>query len=139
MSGLARSHTRVMHMIVRTLRQIIGSDRDIDWGNGRSRRFLLQSDGLGFAVCDTVVLAGSESRLEYKNHLEACYCIEGTGELEDDNGNRWQLAPGVLYALNQHDKHLLRAKTDLRLICVFNPALTGNERHALSGQGSSGY
>lgn len=126
-------------MIVRTLTEIIGSDRDIDWGNGRSRRFLLQSDGLGFALTDTLVRAGSESLLEYKNHLEACYCIEGTGELEDESGNRWQLVPGVLYALNRHEKHFLRATTDLRLVCVFNPPLQGNERHTLSGQGSSSY
>jgi L-ectoine synthase len=126
-------------MIVRTLTQIIGSERDVDWGHGRSRRLLLQGDGLGFALCDTVVLAGSESRLEYTQHLEACYCIEGIGELEDANGNRWQLAPGVMYAVNQHDKHCLRAKTDLRLICVFNPPLQGSERHSLSGDGSSSY
>lgn len=126
-------------MIVRTLTQIVGSERDIDWGHGQSRRFLLESDGLGFAVCDTLVRAGSESFLEYKNHLEACYCIEGLGELEDEHGNRWQLAPGVLYALNAHDKHCLRAKTDLRLICVFNPPLQGGERHTLAGGGSSGY
>ena len=126
-------------MIVRTLKEIIGSDRDVDWGNGRSRRFLLHSDGLGFAVCDTLVRAGSESLLEYKNHLEACYCIEGHGELEDETGRRWQLTPGVLYALDRHEKHLLRARTDVRLVCVFNPALKGSERHVLGGQASSSY
>ena len=126
-------------MIVRTLAQIVGSERDIDWGNGRSRRFLLQSDGLGFALTDTLVRAGSESLLEYKNHLEACYCIEGTGELEDESGSRWELVPGVLYALSRHEKHFLRAKTDVRLVCVFNPPLRGDERHTLSGQGSSSY
>jgi L-ectoine synthase len=129
----------VMVMIVRTLAQIIGSDRDIEWGNGRSRRFLLQGDGLGFALCDTLVRAGSESVLEYRNHLEACYCIEGMGELEDEDGKRWQLVPGVLYALNRHEKHVLRALTDLRLVCVFNPPLNGSERHTLSGQAGSGY
>lgn len=126
-------------MIVRTLTQVIGSERDVDWGHGQSRRLLLESDGLGFAVCDTLVLAGSETHLEYKNHLEACYCIQGSGELEDEQGNRWQLAPGVLYALDRHEKHCLRARTDLRLICVFNPPLKGPERHKLEGEGSSGY
>ena len=126
-------------MIVRTLTEVLGSERDIEWGHGRSRRLLLQSDGLGFALCDTVVRAGSESFLEYKHHLEACYCIEGTGELEDNDGNRWQLSPGVMYAVNEHEKHRLRAKTDLRLICVFNPPLQGDERHTLGGDGSSSY
>lgn len=126
-------------MIVRTLAEIMGSGRDIDWGQGRSRRFLLQSDGMGFALCDTLVHAGCEAQLEYKNHLEACYCIEGSGELEDGDGNRWQVVPGVLYALNLHDKHWLRAKTDMRLVCVFNPPLQGSERHSFTGEAGSGY
>ena len=37
---------------------------------------------------------------------------------------------GTMYALNQHDEHYLRGGTeDMRLICVFNPPLTGNETH----------
>mgnify|MGYP001947326148 FL=1 len=38
-----------------------------------------------------------------------------------------------MYALNEHDEHYLRAKTDLRLICVFNPPLTGQEVHDEDG------
>jgi L-ectoine synthase len=125
-------------MIVRTLAELIGSDRDINWGNGRSRRFLVERDGLGFALCDTLVRAGTESLLEYKNHLEACYCIEGTGEVEDEAGHRWKLEPGVLYALNLHDKHYLRAHTDMRLVSIFNPPIKGTECHTFSG-GSSSY
>lgn len=126
-------------MIVRALNDLIGSDRDVDWGNGRSRRFLIELDGLGFGLCDTWVRAGSESLLEYKNHYEACYCIEGTGEVEDEYGQVWPLGPGVMYALNLHDKHFLRALTDMRLVSVFNPPLKGAERHSLSGQVSSSY
>jgi L-ectoine synthase len=117
-------------MIVRRLGEICGSERDIFWGNGRSRRFLLKRDGMGYTLTDTLVEAGSESLLEYKNHLEACYCIQGEGEVEV-NGKIYSVTAGTMYALDQHEKHYLRAKTTMRLICVFNPPLEGQEAHRL--------
>ena len=126
-------------MIIRNLKEIKGSERDVDWGNGHSRRFLVAKDGMGFALMDTFVRAGSESLLEYRNHLEACYCISGTGEVEDMSGNRYALEPGVLYALDQHDKHYLRAFTDMCLVSVFNPPIQGHERHSLKGDDGSSY
>ncbi len=44
----------------------------VDWGNGLSRRFLLNSDNMGYTVTDTIVRAGTKSRLESRTHLEAC-------------------------------------------------------------------
>lgn len=126
-------------MIVRSLSQIAGTERDVDWGNGRSRRFLVESDGLGFAVMETLVLAGTESLLEYKQHFEACYCIEGRGEVEDMAGNVYPLEPGTIYALDKHDRHYLRAKTDMRLVSIFNPPIKGHERHRLGSGESSSY
>lgn len=124
-------------MIVKHLNKLFGTERDIDWGNGRSRRFLIESEGMGYSLTDTLINAGSESLLGYKNHLETCYCIEGTGEVEDMDGNVHQLEPGVMYALDKHDQHYLRAHTDMRLVCVFNPPLQGQERHSLDSDGSS--
>jgi len=126
-------------MIIRTLGEVMGTDRDINWGNGCSRRLLLEEDNMGFAVMDTFVKAGTESLLEYKNHLEACYCIEGLGEVESTTGEVYKLFPGVLYALDKNDKHFLRADTDMRLVSIFNPPLHGKESHNLSGNDSSGY
>lgn len=126
-------------MIIRKLSEIANTERDMAWGNGQSRRFLLAQDGMGYTLTDTIIDAGSESLLEYKNHLEACYCIEGEGEVEDMDGNVYPIVPGTMYALDKHDKHYLRANTTLRLICVFVPALRGTERHSLSGEGSSSY
>lgn len=115
-------------MIVRSLEELIGTDRDVDWGHGRSRRFLLQKDGMGFTLTDTVVHAGTESVLAYPSHLEACYCIEGEGEVEDSKGNRYPVKPGTMYALDEHDEHRVRAATTMRLVCVFSPALGEDER-----------
>ncbi|MEE8546241.1 MAG: ectoine synthase, partial [Alphaproteobacteria bacterium] len=44
------------------------------------------------------------------------------------------IAPGTIYALDRHDAHVLRAHTDMRLICVFNPALEGGETPGRPGE-----
>jgi L-ectoine synthase len=113
----------------------------IEWGNGTSRRFLVADDGVGYTVTDTLVRAGTKSRLEYRNHLEACYCIEGSGEVIELDGTSHPLVPGTLYALNEHDAHFLVASPheDLRLVCVFTPALRGDEVHSLDEHVSSAY
>jgi L-ectoine synthase len=113
----------------------------VDWGNGLSYRFLLASDKMGYTVTHTVVRAGSKSMLEYKRHLEACYCIAGRGEVVTADGDvSYVIEPGTLYALDQHDAHYLIAdpEADLELVCVFNPPLAGDERHSLD-QGFSHY
>jgi L-ectoine synthase len=126
-------------MIIRKLSEVINTDRDVAWGNGQSRRLLLAQDGMGYSLTDTVIDAGSESLLEYKNHMEACYCVEGEGEVEDMAGNVYPIVPGTMYALDKHDKHYLRARTTMRLVCVFTPPLRGKESHALGGGDSSSY
>lgn len=125
-------------MIVRYLSEIENSESNVHWGNGVSRRFLLARDKMNYSLTDTIVDAGTESLLEYRNHLEACYCIEGEGEVES-SGVKYRIVPGTLYALDNHEPHFLRAKTTLRLVCVFSPALEGKEIHNLGGTISSGY
>lgn len=121
-------------MIVRTLDEVVGSDRDVEGDGWRSRRLLLRRDQLGFSLHDTTVAAGTELNLQYKHHLEACYCLEGEAELVDlASGERHRIAPGTMYALEGHDRHTLTVQRDLRLVCVFNPALTGTEVHDADG------
>lgn len=124
-------------MIIRRLSDV----KTVEWGNGLSRRFLLRADGMGYSLTDTVVRAGTRSLLEYRNHLEACYCIEGRGMVEDLDGTLHPIEPGVMYALDRHDAHYLIAdpEEDLRLVCVFSPALQGDECHSLAGGVSSHY
>lgn len=124
-------------MIIRHLDSV----RTVDWGNGLSRRFLLEADGMGYSVTDTTVRAGTSSPLQYRNHLEACYCIAGKGEVVDAAGTSHAIEPGTLYALDQHDAHHLVAspEADLRLVCVFAPALRGDERHRLDAPEHSHY
>ncbi len=124
-------------MILRTIDEVIGTEREVvaDNGNWVSRRLLLKDDGMGFSLHDTIIRAGTETPIWYKNHLEAVCCIEGEGELKlVDTGEILPISPGTMYALDKHDNHFLRAHgQDLRLICVFNPPVTGREVHLPDG------
>lgn len=121
-------------MIVRRLHEIEGTEREVKAPTFTSRRFLLKRDRTGFSLHDTILYAGTETAIWYKHHLEAVYCIEGEGELEVvPEGPSFRIGPGTMYTLDGHEKHLLRAKTDLRMICVFTPALTGREVHDHEG------
>ncbi|BBZ06956.1 L-ectoine synthase [Mycolicibacterium doricum] len=113
----------------------------VEWGSGTSHRLLVDSDNMGFALAHTLVRAGTESKLEYRRHLEACYCIKGSGSVADLEGNIIKLRPGVLYALDQHDRHYLRAceHEDMELISVFTPPIRGDEQHILSDASFSSY
>jgi L-ectoine synthase len=128
-------------MYVRSLNALQGSERDVDWGNGKSYRLLIENDGMGFTVCHTVVRAGTQSLLHYRRHLEACYCIAGEGEVEDMAGNVHPVRPGDIYVLDKHDRHYLRGgkDQDLVLVSVFNPPLKGTEKHNLSNPDGSAY
>lgn len=121
-------------MIVRRLDDAVGTEREVDAENWVSRRLLLRHDGMGFSLHDTIIRAGTSTRMCYSNHLEAVYCIEGRGSVEvAATGEVFPIAPGTVYALDQHDQHVLTAESDMRMICVFNPALAGDEVHDNNG------
>ncbi|MGV6805476.1 MAG: ectoine synthase [Ruegeria sp.] len=122
-------------MIITALKDILESDRDVSGPGWNSRRLLLASDGMGFSLTDTIIKKGVELELEYTHHLEACYCIEGIGQIKAFDDEVWhRLEPFTLYALDQNDRHLVRATdADLRLVCVFNPPLSGREVHREDG------
>ncbi|TDQ53280.1 ectoine synthase [Actinorugispora endophytica] len=128
-------------MLVRSLADVAGSKFDVDWGNGTSVRLLTAADAMGFTVCHTVVRAGTSSYLQYRAHREACFCVSGAGTIEDDQGVEHRITPGVLYALDEGDRHHLRAEPgeDLVLLSVFNPPLEGTERHLLDRVEASSY
>jgi L-ectoine synthase len=115
--------------------------KSVEWGNGVSRRFLVHDDGFGYTIADTIVYKGTSSRLQYMNHLESVYCIDGHGSVVTGDGVRYDIEPGTMYVLDQHDAHSLSAAddSDLRVICVFTPALRGDEIHTLTDGGYSGF
>ena len=121
-------------MIVRTASEIEGTKADASGPKWRSLRMLTKADGMGFTVTQTTIETGMEIELRYENHLEACLCIEGALEIEDlGTGAHHVVGPGTIYALDEHDHHIVRATAPTRLVCVFAPALTGDETHDASG------
>lgn len=123
-------------MIIRELsdaekenRRIVSPD-----GNWESSRLILKEDGMGFSFHITTIYQGADFKMHYKNHLESVYCLSGTGEIVNlKNGNTHSINPGTIYLLDRHDQHVLRCFSEMKLACVFNPALTGNEVHDSSG------
>lgn len=122
-------------MIVRRLDEARDSERRIQTDNWESVRLLLKSDGMGFSFHITTIYAGTVNEMWYQNHLESVFCLSGRGKLEDlETGRLHTIEPGVIYALDKNDRHVLSASEDLTLACVFNPPLNGKEVH--DGQGA---
>ena len=124
-------------MIIQDKAKLQGTARDVAGSGWTSLRLLVRSHGMGFSMTETEVLPGAVLRLEYKHHVEACYCIGGAGTvIEVETGVRHEITPGVLYAPDAHDRHEVHAPAGgevLRLICVFSPALEGTEVHRPDG------
>lgn len=121
-------------MIVRTTADITGTDRDVADGTWRSKRIILAGDGVGFSFHETTIEAGSVNEFHYQHHVEAVWVIEGTGMLTDlDTGQQYPLADGTMYLLNNNDRHRVTCDEQLRMLCVFNPPVTGREVHDENG------
>jgi L-ectoine synthase len=110
-------------------RKIVSPD-----GNWDSTRLLLKDDQMGFSFHITTIYKGADFGMHYQNHLESVYCISGEGEVETlADGKKYALAPGSIYVLDQNDKHILRAFSEMKMACVFNPPLNGKEVHNSDG------
>ena len=120
-------------MIVKSKEDVIGTKGDAKGDKWRSQR-LLHVEGMGVTLVDGLLEPGFDMILWQKDHLEACYCIEGEGTVEElDSGRVHEIKPGTLYAMNDHDRHRIRAITRMRVICTFVPPLTGTEVHDADG------
>lgn len=121
-------------MIVRNYRALRATDRRVDSDGWSSVRLLLKSDNMGFSFHITTIYPGAELKMHYQNHLESVYCVSGSGSIEDlETGAVHEIAPGVMYALDKHDRHILRADTEMTMACVFNPPVSGREVHNADG------
>ncbi|RJT21448.1 ectoine synthase [Mesorhizobium waimense] len=121
-------------MIVRDFNEEKLTARRVQTPSWESVRLLLKNDGMGFSFHITTIQPGARLKMHYRNHLEAVYCISGTGSIEDLQADAVHVVrPGIIYALDKHDAHLLCAETELVLACVFDPPLTGSEVHDDTG------
>jgi L-ectoine synthase len=121
-------------MIVRDFHELKNTDKCVSDARWTSVRMLLASDGMGFSFHITTLEAGSEHQFHYKHHFESVYCISGTGSITDlATGETHEIRPGVMYALDKNDQHVLRAEEELVMACCFNPPVTGTEVHQADG------
>lgn len=121
-------------MIIRDFNTLKATDKAVSDAGWTSVRMLLADDGMGFSFHITTLNAGSEHTFQYKNHFESVYCIAGKGSITDlATGETHRITPGVMYALNLHDRHTVRAEQELTMACCFNPPVTGRETHREDG------
>ena len=121
-------------MIVRELEEAKTGRRLVETAGWNSVRLLLKDDGMGFSFHITTIYAGAELPMHYRNHLESVYCVAGEGSIENlETGEKFRIHPGVMYALDRHDPHVLRAASEMTMACVFNPPLNGLEVHDETG------
>jgi len=122
-------------MKIRSIDQIENTVRDVHFEQGRSLRLILERDNMGFSFHKTIIKAGTKGHWHYKNHLEACFCIAGDGELTDlKTGKKYIIIPDTIYLLDQNDDHTFEAfNEDVILISVFNPPCKGTEIHKEDG------
>ncbi|MGN7779959.1 ectoine synthase [Mycolicibacterium sp. 22603] len=121
-------------MIVRTTAEITGTERDVAAGAWRSKRIVLAGDGVGFSFHETVIESDSVSEFHYQHHVEAVWVIEGHGTLTNlETGEVHHLGPGTMYLLDGHERHRVTCADQLRMLCVFNPPVVGDEVHDDTG------
>ena len=121
-------------MIIKTEADVIGTKGEACGDKWHSLRLLHKEHGMGVTLVDCVLEPGFDMVLWQKNHLEACYCIEGEGTVEElESGRVHEIKAGTLYAMDNHDRHRIRAITRIRVICTFVPPLTGDEIHDADG------
>jgi L-ectoine synthase len=117
-------------------REIHGTEREVHCPKGGfvSFRYLLERDGMGFGLHETRIPKGDRQFWHYKHHREACYCVSGEGFLRNEQtGEQFAIYPGVCYVLDNYDDHSFMAVSNVVLISVFNPPVTGTEVHAADG------
>lgn len=121
-------------MIVRNLHEEKEGRRLVESNGWNSVRLLLKDDGMGFSFHITTIYEGAELPMHYRHHLESVYCVSGEGSVENRaTGESFEIRPGVIYALDRNDPHILRARTEMVMACVFNPPLRGLEVHDENG------
>lgn len=115
-------------MITTSVKQILGTERDVHGDGWKSRRLILARDGLVCSIHETTVRAGFEIRLHHQNYRETVYTISGHGTVTDHaTGEAHALGPGSLFSSGIGDDVTLVAETEMTFVCVFEPPLEGTE------------
>lgn len=115
-------------MFARDVQDILGTERDVAGKGWRSRRLILARDGLKYSVHETTLDAGATLRFTYAAHRETIYCVAGTGTVQNaSSGELWPLHPGCIYSVGIGDDHIVATRSEMKLLCIFDPPLEGRE------------
>lgn len=105
-----------------------GTDHEVKRDDLSSVLLLLKSDGLGFTVARTMIHPAKDFEpFHDKDHVQAYYCIRGNGTVKDSRGNETKITPGFFFAADKTEKHWIKAKNTLVLLCTISPAIAANE------------
>ena len=134
--------------VIRSVKEINGTERDNDFGQGHSYRLMLKCDGFSVGFNNTIINPGAQAKLQYRNHVETNYFYIG-GEIKyifDDETveSKIEQGNGTMICVNSHEKHTadrshITSGEDAMAICIFTPPLVGKESHSLSADGYSSY
>lgn len=115
-------------MIYHTAESLKGTKRYVQADGFVSIRLALAEDNLGFTVTEATGRTELDLEIQHKNHIEAVYVLDGTGEVElVETGEIFKLYPGVFYAFDKHERHTYRLDSEVKAIAIFNPPLQGDE------------
>ena len=132
-----------------SLKDLLSTDRNVDFGKGYSRRFLRRGDCFNISVHNTQpIIPNQRVFIEYKNHIEANLLFKGRIKYWWNNDAETFVfdekdsvtGQGVMTLLDQHDPHHTELLEEgSQAICVFFPALKGDETHNFSETETSSY
>jgi L-ectoine synthase len=84
-------------LIYHAAESLKGTKRYVQADGFVSIRLALAEDNLGFTVTEATGKTELDLEIQHKNHIEAVYVLEGTGEVElVETGEVYKLYPGVL-------------------------------------------
>lgn len=129
-------------LLMKSLSEVVGSDRNVSFKGGYSRRFLAAPDGYNISFHNTLIHANFNGHLHYPHHMEANFFIKGQGEYIWKNGQQqfdFEKHHGTML-LVEHDPHEVKIGTSGSIaICLFFPPLKGTERLRLDQESGSSY
>ena len=131
-------------LLLKSLSEVIDSDRNVFFERGYSRRFLAAPDGFNLSVHNTLCHPNHITSLHYQHNVEANYFIKGQGEYVLQNGEGKhefdsEKHSGTLILLDREAHVVKIGATDSIVICVFFPPLKGTERLKFNQEFGSSY
>ena len=131
-------------LFLKSLSEVVDSDRNVSFGHGYSRRFLAAPDGFNISVHNTIVHAHFNPHLHYPHNMEANYFIKGQGEYIWENGQQKhefdsEKHHGTMLLVEREAHEVKIGANDSIAICVFFPPLKGTERLKFNQESGSSY